>query len=160
MAILLSQSEQIGVLFEAISVRDAWVFSRVAFQHYVAADNDFQSWVEGWPEIYEADLKCLIRDLATFDKRGPTGQEFRFEPEVEPSFELRVQPRASGRNSEVVVSFALDIKRVLGLTIPTAYRENRITLQLLTDWERFHRFAEQFSMEAAKLGPPQSRVLR
>jgi hypothetical protein len=159
MAILLSQSEQIGVLIEAISVRDAWVLSRIAFQHYVAADNDFQSWVEGWPDIYEIDLKCLVRDLATFDERRPTGQEFRFEPEVEPSFEFRVQARTSGRNSEVEISLALDIKRVLEFTIPTAYRENRITLQLVTDWERFHRFAQQISMEAAKLAPPRSQVL-
>jgi hypothetical protein len=151
MATLLNQSEQIGVLFEVISVRDDWVFSHIAFQHYVAKENDFASWVEGYLEIYETDFKCLARDMATFAEERRTEHEFRFEPEVEPSFELRFQARSSARRQEVLASVALDVKRILDLTIPTAYRDNRISLQVLTDWDRIRRFAEQFSQGAAKL---------
>ena len=156
MAILLNQSEQIGVLFEIISVRDDWVFSHVALQHYVAKENDFASWVEGYLDVYETDLKCLARDLATFAEEGPTGQEFHFEPEVEPSFEFRFKSRSSARRTEVLASVALDVKRILDLTIPAAYRDNRISLQLLTDWERLRRFAEQFCLEAARASRSQS----
>jgi len=159
MAILLNQSEQIAALFEVVSVRDDWVFSHIALQHYVAKENDFATWVEGFLDVYETDLHCLAHDLTAFADEGQTSQEFRFEPEVEPSFEFRFQTRSSIRRGEVLASVALDVKRIIDLTIPAAYRDNRISLQFLTDWERLRRFAEQFSLEAAKVSRSQLRAL-
>ena len=151
MAILLSQSEQVGVLFEVISVADDWVFSHIGFQHYVAKENDFATWVEGFLDIYESDLEGFARELASFVEGGPRRQEFRFEPTAEPSFEFRFQAGSLARTVDVGASVALDVKRILDVTIPTAYGDNRISLQLLTDWERLRRFAEQFSLGTARL---------
>lgn len=159
MAILLNRSEQIAALFEVISVRGDWVFSRIAFQHYIAKENDFTTWVEGFLDVYEGDLKGFADELASFVNEEATRQEFSFEPTVEPSFEFRLQNGSPAKTGELLASLALDIKRILDFTIPTAYRDNRISLQFRTDWERVRRFAEQFSLEMARLPRTQARAL-
>lgn len=151
MAILLNESEQVAALFEVISVRNDWVFSRIAFQYYVSKDNDFATWAEGFLDIYKADLKRFVQELAAFVEQEQEQQEFRFEPVAEPSFEVRIQVGPSGQRGMVVASVALDLKRVLEITIPTSYRDDRITLQLTTDGDRLHKFAEQFSIEASRI---------
>lgn len=152
MAILLSESEQIAALFEFISDRDDWVFLRIAFQYWVAKDNDFATWVEGFVDIYETDLKQLVQDLEAFVKSGQAQPEFRFEPVTEPDFQIRLQTGSAEGRKNVMASVALDLKRVMEMTIPTAYRENRIMLQLDTDWDRPCRFAEEFSVECRESG--------
>ena len=151
MAILLNQSEQVAALFEVVSVRDDWVFLHIAFQHYVPKQNDFATWVEGFLDVHESDFQAFVRELAAFVEAVPARQELSFEPAVEPAFQFRLQPSSSANGSDVLALAALDLKSVLELTAPALYRDNRISLQLLTDWERLRRFAENFSVEAARV---------
>jgi len=159
MAILLNRSEQIAALFEVVSVRDDWVFLRIAFQHYVAKENDFATWVEGFLDVHESDFKAFAGELADFMGAVPAREELSFEPAVEPSFEFRLRVDSAVKKGDVLASVALDLKRVLDLTIPAAYRDNRISLRLLTDSERLRRFTEQFSLEAGRVFRSQSRAL-
>lgn len=78
-------------------------------------------------------------------------QKFCFEPAAEPSFEVRFQVDPPWQRGMLVAYVTLDLKRVLEMTIPTSYRDDRITLQLTTVRNRLHRFAEQFSLEASKV---------
>jgi|SRR5690242_2526120 len=150
MALLLNESEQLAVLLEVISVQGEWVFSHIAFQHYLPNENDFATWVEAYVDVYETDLRCLVYEIVNFAKDVSTARKFAFEPQAEPSFEFRFQIGSVQPGPEVLVSVALDIKRILNLSMVAAYRENRISLQFLTDRVRVRRFSEQISLEVAK----------
>ena len=150
MAIFLNESEQLGILLEVISVWGDWLFSHIALQHYLPKENDFATRVEAYADVYETDFRCFVRDLATFAQNLSTGQTFAFEPQVEPSFEFRFQVESTAQAAEVLASVALDVKCILDLTVVAAYRENRISLQFLTDREKVRRFSEQISIETAK----------
>ena len=76
---------------------------------------------------------------------------FSFEPIAEPGFELCLGESFPSQPGDMLVSVALDIKRVLDLTVPAAYRDNRVSLQFRTSRERLCRFVEQFSVEAASV---------
>ena len=153
MALLLSESEQVAVLFEVMSMRADWAFAHIAFQHYLTKENDFATWVEGFVDVYQEDLARLADEMKVFvEAREPTS-EFVFEPVAEPSFELRFRRSPRPEPGAVLASVAVDIKRVIDLTIPAAYRDNRISLQLRTNGQRLARFAEQFSLEASRVLP-------
>jgi hypothetical protein len=159
MAILLDRSEQIAALFEVVSVRDGWVLLHIAFQHYVVKENDFATWVDGLLDVHESDFSAFLRELAAFVKAVPARRDLSFEPAVEPSFEFRLQIGSSARKEDVVAFAALDLKGIMEVTVPAVYRDNRVSLQILTDSERLRRFVEQFSHEATKASRSQSPAL-
>lgn len=158
MSTLLDRSEQIAVVFEIVSSQKDWVFSRIAFQHYVASDNNFATWVEGFLDVHESDMQAFTRELAAVAAGGLSQQVLCFEPAVEPAFEIRFQLRVSPGREAILVSVALDVKCIIDSAAPTVYRDNRVSLQLLTDLGKFRTFAEQFSLEAAKVGSPNAHI--
>lgn len=151
MATLLNESEQIALLFEVISMREDWAFARIAFQHYQATQNSFAAWLEGFVDVYRDDLARLLREMATSLDCDEEGfPRLCFEPVAEPSFGLRTDESSPRQRGCMLASMALDIKRVLDLTVPAAYRDNRVTLQFRTSRDKFRRFVEEFSLEAGR----------
>ena len=151
MALVLSESEQVAVMFEVMSTRSDWVYAHIAFQHYVSKENDFATWVEGFVDVYRDELTRLVDGMRSFVDADESVAEFSFEPVAEPSFELRFRRCPPSDQGGILAFAALDIKRVLELTIPAAYRDNRVSLQLRTNEHRVSKFVNQLFLEADRV---------
>lgn len=141
MATLTNASDQFGVLIGILErTHPGWIKVKLALQYYVQTLNEFQAWVEANLQIYETDLRALVGHLEAFAHVTDASKNFEFEPKVEPSFKLLLHRVLHDSNYCSVCSLTIDLKHVFGMNIPSAYREDQITLRFHTNEQRFQQF--------------------
>jgi hypothetical protein len=143
MAILPNISDQFGIQFEAGHRIDAdWWTVRLVMYRYREQSNQFENWLVAEPGIHETDLQTLIQKLETFQDTADASANFDFEPFVEPSFHFALERIPHNENYCRVATLAIDMVGVVKFNVPSAYRENRMTLRFHTDEPRFRTFIE------------------
>jgi hypothetical protein len=134
-------SDQFGMLVEILSnSRDQWICANLGLCHYDEKSNVFLPWVEAQVDVYEADLSLLRRLLEDFASVTDSTKNFVFEPQVEPSFTISLERIPHGNDFCRVASIALDMKVLFRVSVPTAYREDRLSLRFHTNEQRLQRF--------------------
>lgn len=154
MAILTNESDQFAILFDVAGRNDHdpdWITARVAMQYHGEELNALRTFLQATIDIYESDLIYFTEQLRAFGTVTDESKNFEFEPEVEPSFHFSFQRVPHNKSYCRVVSFAIDLKRVIKMLIPCAYRENRITLKVHTTEERIKTFSTEFLEETRKI---------
>ena len=150
MAVLLNQTDQLSVLIGVVGfVEGDWVRMRMAIQHYIEQTNSMSSWIEADIDLYLTDAEAFQEILRARNRTRGHPLPWTFEPSVEPSFQIGVRQH----DSVWEVSLFCDIKMLMVINKPAAYRENQIGVRFQTD----HRRLESF---ASGLGSELSGVLR
>jgi hypothetical protein len=141
MATLTNLSDQFGFFINVVSSRGVdWTSLQLGFQYYVEQLNTFQVWVQGSVDIYDTDAKCLKRLSREFATVHNDSKNFAFTPEVEPSFTFSGQRVPHNEDYCRVFSLGIDLKQIVRIGIPSAYREDRIELRFHTDEPRLQAF--------------------
>ncbi len=125
MAQLTNTSDQLAVtveLYEQLSSDPKWITGSIAEQHYLATENRFHTFVEGYVEIYEDDLRRLRDELRAFLAAADASRNFTFVPVAEPSFELIFERISHASDYCRVVSASVDLRAFLHVTIPVLLR--------------------------------------
>jgi hypothetical protein len=152
MARLTNESDQFGVEFEFLgAIREDWVTARIALERYIENSNLFHAFVEAIVDIYKTDLRELQKQLNSVNEDREGWTKVRFEPLAEPSFELAFVRMPGAKAHGFSVKVAVDLKRVENITVPAGYRENRVTLEFLTDQRRLRGFVEGVLRDIGKV---------
>ena len=159
MAILPNISDQFGMQFEAGHRIDTdWCTVRLVMYRYSEQSNQFESWLAVEPGIHQTDLQTLIRKLGTFQGAADASANFDFEPFVEPSFQFALERIPHNEDYCRVATLAIDVVGVVKFNVPSAYRENRITLRFHTDEQRLRTFIDELlrELKAVMQEPPRA----
>lgn len=146
MAQLTNTSDQLAItveLYERLRSDPKWISGSIAEQYYLAMENRFHPFVEGYVEIYEDDLRRLRDKLQAFLAATDASRNFKFVPVAEPSFELIFERISHAGGYCRVVSASVDLRAFLQVKIPSLYGQDRVTTRLHTTEEKLQRFGEQ-----------------
>lgn len=144
MAVLSNRTDQFSVLFSVVGlVESDWVRIEMGIQHYLEQTNSISSWIEAHIDLHLTDAKAFQEILLARDRTRGNPLQWTFEPLVEPSFQICTRQLGSVWE----VSFFVDIKRLVSMNEPTAYRENEIGVRFQTDDQRLERFGDGLGSE-------------
>jgi hypothetical protein len=125
---LTNESDQFAVECEFLSaIQEEWITARIALGRYVEENNTFHWFIEAIINIYETDLRELQKQLNPVIEDRESWTKVGFEPLAEPSFELAFARSQGSKAQRVSAEVAIDLKMVDKITVPAAYRENRVT---------------------------------
>ena len=147
MATLLNDTDQLAIIFDIGGRRGERFAARLAFQHYAEPHNAFHTFAEARVEIHEADLRNFATHLREFGLAEDDSRNFRYEPGVEPSFDFEFGKTPEGELGPYIASAGVDMNRVLRMTQPVPFRENRLALRLRTTHARAQRFLAELLKE-------------
>lgn len=148
MAILPNISDQFGIQFEAGHRIDAdWWTVRLVMYRYREQSNQFENWLAVEPGIHDTDLQTLVRKLEAFQDAADESANFDFEPFVEPSFQFTLERIPHNEDYCRVATLAIDMVGAVKFNVPSAYRENRMTLRFHTDERRLRTFIDELLKE-------------
>jgi hypothetical protein len=134
-------SDQFGLIVEIVEATAAdWINVRLALYRYDQKSNVSEPWVQVTVETYEGDLRRLKKLLEDFASASDASNNFAFEPQVEPTFLLSLERIPHNGDFCRVANLAIDLKCIFHVSVPTAYREDRIALRFHTTEQRMQSF--------------------
>lgn len=154
MARIINSTDQLSIsieLYGRSSSDPQWITGSIAQQYYLPRENQFHAFIEGYIEVYEADLSRLLRELRTFLEIGGECAALRFVPEAEPTFELTFERISRAHDCQRVVSAAVDLATFAEITSPSVYGDNRVAVRFATTEDRLQKFGEDLLKDAGKI---------
>ena len=141
-------SDQFGLAVEVVEATAAdWINVRLALYHYDQKSNVSEPWVQVTVEIFEGDLRRLKKLLEDFASTADASNNFAFEPQVEPTFLLSLERVSHNGDFCRVANLVIDLKCVFHVSVPTAYREDRIALRFHTNEQRMQSFVADLAKQ-------------
>jgi hypothetical protein len=158
---LLNISDQFGLLVEIVEVGSAdWINVKLALCHFDQESNVSDPWVEVKIQVYEGDLRRLKKLIEDFASVGDASKNLAFEPQIEPTFLFSLERIPHNGDFCRVANLAIDLKCVFNVSVPTAYREDRIALRFHTNEQRMQRFVADLAKQIGTCIQDQTTIRR